>query len=63
MGNASEDEKKYLWIIEKRIKNGSLSELIRQRILKKTQKTELTEAIISVYSTLTKCLADNQPYF
>ena len=63
MENASEDEKKYLWIIEKRIKNGSLSELIRQRILKKTQKTELTEAIISVYSTLTKCLADNQPYF
>jgi hypothetical protein len=61
--NAEEDEKKYLWIIKKRIENGNLSDLIRERILKKTQKTDLNEAIRSVYSTLIKCLATNQPYF
>jgi hypothetical protein len=61
--NAAEDEKKYLWIVKKRIESGNLSELIRERVLKKAQKTTLEEAILSVYSTLIKCLADNQPYF
>jgi gamma-glutamyl:cysteine ligase YbdK (ATP-grasp superfamily) len=61
--NAEEDEKKYLWIVKKRIESGNLSELIRERISKKAQKTDLEEAILSVYSTLIKCLADNQPYF
>jgi hypothetical protein len=40
-----------------------LSDLIRERILKKAKKTDLREAIRSVYSTLIKCLANNQPYF
>jgi len=61
--NAEEDEKKYLWIIKKRIENGSLSEVIKARVLRKAQKTEITEAIISVYTRLAKCLADNEPYF
>jgi carboxylate-amine ligase len=61
--NAEEDEKKYLWIVEKRIERGSLSELIRERVLKKSQKADLREAILSVYSKLIKCVADNQPYF
>jgi carboxylate-amine ligase len=61
--NAEEAEKKYLWIIKKRIENGNLSDLIRERITKKAQKTSLKEAIVNVYSTLIKCLADNQPYF
>jgi len=61
--NAEEDEKKYIWIIKKRIDDGNLSELMRNRILKKAQKTDLKEAILSVYSTLIKCLSDNQPYF
>jgi gamma-glutamyl:cysteine ligase YbdK (ATP-grasp superfamily) len=61
--NAAEDEKKYLWIVKKRIEDGNLSELIRERVLKKAQKADLKEAILSVYSTLIKCLADNQPYF
>jgi gamma-glutamyl:cysteine ligase YbdK (ATP-grasp superfamily) len=61
--HAEEDEKKYIWIIKKRIDDGSLSELMRNRILKKAQKTDLKEAILSVYSTLIKCLSDNQPYF
>jgi gamma-glutamyl:cysteine ligase YbdK (ATP-grasp superfamily) len=61
--NAEEDEKKYLWIVKKRIESGNLSELIRERVLRKSQKADFKEAILSVYSTLIKCLADNQPYF
>jgi gamma-glutamyl:cysteine ligase YbdK (ATP-grasp superfamily) len=61
--NATEDEKKYLWLVKKRIESGNLSELIREKIMRKTQKTDLEEAILGVYSTLIKCLADNEPYF
>ena len=61
--NADDAEKKYLWVVQKRIENGNLSELIRERILRRTQKTDFKEAVLSVYSTLIKCLADNQPYF
>ena len=61
--NVEEDEKKYLWIVKKRIESGNLSELIRERIMKKAQKADLKEEILSIYSTLIKCLADNQPYF
>jgi gamma-glutamyl:cysteine ligase YbdK (ATP-grasp superfamily) len=60
--NADEDEKEYLWLIRKRIEDGNLSELIRKRVLGKAQKTDFVEAIRSVYSTLIKCLEDNQPY-
>ncbi|MCW4007937.1 MAG: glutamate-cysteine ligase family protein [Candidatus Bathyarchaeota archaeon] len=61
--NATEEEKKYLWIVKKRIEEGSLSELIRSRVLQRAQKTSLKEAILDVYLTLIKCLADNRPYF
>jgi gamma-glutamyl:cysteine ligase YbdK (ATP-grasp superfamily) len=61
--NATKEEKKYLPIIQRRIEYGSLSEIIRKRIRVKMQKTDLREAIISVYSMLIKSLRDNQPYF
>ena len=60
---ADEKEKKYLWIIEKRINEGSLSKVIRRKILARSQKTTFDEAIINVYSNLAKCISDNQPYF
>ena len=60
---ADDQEKKYLWIIEKRIKEGNLSNLIRRRVLNKAQKTTFDEAIISVYSKIAKCLSNNQPFF
>ena len=60
--NATEDEKQYLWLIRKRIENGNLSELIRERVMRKAQKTGFAEAIRSIYSRLIKCLIDNQPY-
>ena len=61
--NATEEEKKYLPVIQKRIECGSLSEIIRERILRKAQKTDFREAIINIYSRLIKNLTDNQPYF
>ncbi len=60
---ADEDEKRYLWIIKKRLENGSLSELIRDRVLRRAEKTDFNQAVINVYSTLIKCLSDNEPYF
>lgn len=60
--HADVDENKYLWLVKRRIEEGSLSELIRARVLKRAQKTDFHQAIINVYSTLIKCLTDNQPY-
>ena len=62
MEHATEDEKKYLWLVKKRIEEGSLSELIHERVLRRAQKTSLDQSIMDVYSTLIKCLKDNQPY-
>jgi gamma-glutamyl:cysteine ligase YbdK (ATP-grasp superfamily) len=61
--NASKEEKKYLPLIQKRIENGNLSETIKGRVQRKAQKTDLKEAIISVYLSLVKSLMNNQPYF
>jgi gamma-glutamyl:cysteine ligase YbdK (ATP-grasp superfamily) len=61
--NATESEQKYLPIVQKRIEGENLSEIIREKVLRKAQKTNLREAIVSVYSKLTKSLIDNQPYF
>ncbi len=61
--NAEPEEKKYLPQIRKRIADGNLSEVIRQRVTAKAQRTDFKEALIEVYSTLIKCLANNQPYF
>jgi gamma-glutamyl:cysteine ligase YbdK (ATP-grasp superfamily) len=59
---AEEDEKKYLWIVKKRIEEGNLSDVIRSRVLAKAQKTDVKDAILNVYSTLAQCLVNNQPY-
>jgi carboxylate-amine ligase len=60
---ADADEKKYLWIIKKRLESGNLSEIIRERVQRRAEKTDFYEAIVNVYSTLIKCLSDNEPYF
>ncbi|MDH7557189.1 MAG: glutamate-cysteine ligase family protein [Candidatus Bathyarchaeota archaeon] len=61
--NATDEEKKYLPIIKKRLESGNLSEIIREKVLRKALKTDLHEAIVSVYLTLIKCLLNNQPCF
>ncbi len=63
MENASDQEKKYLSIIKKRIENGNLSEIIKEEVKRKAQKTCWKEAIVSVYSRLIKSLLNNEPYF
>jgi gamma-glutamyl:cysteine ligase YbdK (ATP-grasp superfamily) len=62
MEYSTEDEKMYLWLVKKRIEEGNLSELIRERVLRRAQKTSFHQSIIDIYSTLIKCLMDNQPY-
>lgn len=61
--HADEEEKKYLWLVGRRLEEGNLSELIRQRVAQRAQKTTFKEAILDIYSTLIRCLHDNQPYF
>jgi hypothetical protein len=61
--NANREEKNYLPIVEKRIERGSLSDVIRERVQRNAQKTDLKDAIIGVYSSLIKSLIENQPYF
>jgi len=60
---ATEEEKKYISIMLRRIERGSLSEIIRERVLEKAKKTDFKEAVISIYSKLIKSLASNEPYF
>jgi replicative superfamily II helicase len=61
--NASEEERRYLSILEKRVECGSLSEIIRNNVLRRAQKMDFREAVIDVYSKLTKSLIRNEPYF
>jgi gamma-glutamyl:cysteine ligase YbdK (ATP-grasp superfamily) len=61
--NASEDEKKYLSTVWRRIESGNLSEILRERVMKRSQRTSLREAIVDIYSELAGSLATNQPYF
>jgi gamma-glutamyl:cysteine ligase YbdK (ATP-grasp superfamily) len=61
--HASEEEAKCLPLVRKRVDEGSLSEILRERICRKAQRTDLKEAVVSVYSSLIKSLIDNEPYF
>jgi hypothetical protein len=60
--HADEHEKKYLWLVKRRIEEGNLSELIRAKVQARACKTSFQEAIVDVYSTLIKCLRNNQPF-
>jgi gamma-glutamyl:cysteine ligase YbdK (ATP-grasp superfamily) len=60
--NATEEEKRFLPIAQKRIEQGNLSDILRERIIRKSQKTDFKEAVIHVYLKLTESLIDNQPY-
>ncbi len=63
MEHADADEKKYLWLVKRRIEEGNLSELIRNRVQRRADKTDFRQAIQEVYSTLIKRLCTNEPYF
>ncbi len=61
--NATREEREFLPAVEKRIERGNLSEVVREEVKRRSQKTELHEAIVDVYQRLTKSLINNQPYF
>ena len=61
--NATAEEKKYLPIIQRRMECGNLSEILRGKVEKESQRTDLREAIIDTYLELAENLAKNQPYF
>ena len=60
--HALEDEKKYLYIVKKRIEDGSLSEAVSGHVKRRMQHTSLKEAIIDVYSELSESLKKNAVY-
>jgi len=60
--NANSEEKKYLGIIKQRIEEGNLSDLILKEVTKKVLKTDLEEAIFTVYSSLANSLERNKIY-
>jgi gamma-glutamyl:cysteine ligase YbdK (ATP-grasp superfamily) len=60
---ADADEQKYLWLVKRRIEEGSLSEVIRRNVRHEAENTGFHQAIRAVYSTLIKCLSTNEPYF
>jgi len=60
--NATWEEKKYLQVIRRRIECGNLSDVILREVTKKAQKTDLEEAIFSVYSALADSLEKNDVY-
>ncbi len=61
--NASGEEREYLPVLEKRVECGSLSEVVREDVLRRAQKTDFREAIIDVYLKLAKSLISNEAYF
>jgi gamma-glutamyl:cysteine ligase YbdK (ATP-grasp superfamily) len=60
--NADEEEKRYLWIVKKRIEEGPLSYLITRDVERRHRETSLEEAILKVYSNLSENLQKNQIY-
>lgn len=60
--NASEEEKTCLGIVRRRIDGGNLSEKITEHVRRRSQRTDLTEAILSVYSRLAVKLRRNEIY-
>jgi gamma-glutamyl:cysteine ligase YbdK (ATP-grasp superfamily) len=59
--NADNYEKKYIWLVKRRIEEGNLSQIIRAKVLQRSKKTSLHEAILDTYSKLIKCLRNNEP--
>jgi hypothetical protein len=60
LSNATDEERKYLPIIKQRIEGGNLSNIILRNVAKKTQRTDLKEAIFTTYSRLADTLEKNE---
>jgi gamma-glutamyl:cysteine ligase YbdK (ATP-grasp superfamily) len=61
--NATAEEKEYLPLIEKRLEHGNLSDVIKEKVKVRAQKTDMDEAILDVYSKLLNSLKANESFF
>jgi len=59
---ANVDEKKFLPLVQRRIEEGNLSDLIRAKVQQRANRTAFQEAIVDVYSKLINCLCNNEPF-
>lgn len=59
---ATPEEKGYLGIIEHRIADGSLADLILRDIVGSAGVRNFNNAVLEIYRSLAKCLRDNMPY-
>jgi len=50
-------------LIEKRLEHGNLSDVIREKVKVRAQKTDMDEAILDVYSKLLNSLKADEPLF
>ena len=60
--HASAEEKLYLPLVKTRIEGGNLANRIRRAIERRTQKTDVPDAIVHVYLQLAECLTANRLY-
>jgi len=60
---ATSEEKELSPTVQKTVEHGNLSDCIRRDVEARSQRTDLGETMISVYSKLIGSLMDNQPYF
>jgi gamma-glutamyl:cysteine ligase YbdK (ATP-grasp superfamily) len=62
LDNATDEERQYLPLIADRMECGSLSDMILRKIADRSQRTDLEQAILDVYSSLADCLEKNYVY-
>lgn len=60
--NATDEERNYLSLIEKRITDGSLANLILRDVVRSAVEKNFHNSVLEVYSSLIKCLRENRPY-
>jgi hypothetical protein len=60
--DASASETAYLQLVEKRIRTGNLSELIRREVERRASPSGQRDALVGVYRELADCLDRNEPW-
>ncbi len=57
---STDEERDYLKIVKDRILFGNLSDIILKKIKEKSKRKEFSDALFSVYSSLSECLSNNK---
>jgi gamma-glutamyl:cysteine ligase YbdK (ATP-grasp superfamily) len=58
----ADEERRYLGIVEDRIRRGSLSERIAHQVRRRAKRGDVASAIRAVYNELAECLDENVPW-